>query len=88
MSVATQRIDSQAAECMDICQVGKLVLIAGVALVALGGVIMLAGRLPWIGQLPGDFEFRRGNTTIYFPLMTMIIISVILTIALNLLFRR
>lgn len=73
---------------MDLSQVGKLILIGGVILVALGGIIMLAGRLPWLGQLPGDFQFRRGNTTIYFPLMTMIIISVILTIALNLLFRR
>lgn len=73
---------------MDISQIGKLVLIVGVALVFLGGVIMLAGRLPWIGQLPGDFHFRRGNTTIYFPLMTMILISIILTIILNLLLRR
>lgn len=73
---------------MDLSQVGKLILLAGVALVVLGGIIMLAGRLPWVGQLPGDIEFRRGNTTIYFPLMTMIILSIILTIALNLLLRR
>lgn len=73
---------------MDFSQVGKLILIAGIALVVLGGVIMLAGRLPWVGQLPGDIHVRRGNTTIYFPLMTMIVISIILTIILNLLLRR
>jgi hypothetical protein len=73
---------------MDVSQVGKLVVVAGVVLVALGAVIMLAGRVPFIGQLPGDFQFRRGNTTIYFPLATMLLISLILTILLNLIFRR
>jgi hypothetical protein len=73
---------------MDLSQAGKLILIAGVALVLIGGIIMLAGRLPFIGQLPGDFEFRRGNTTVYFPLATMIIVSIILTILLNLWLRR
>jgi hypothetical protein len=73
---------------MDLSQAGKLILIAGVALVFIGGIIMLAGRLPFIGQLPGDFEFRRGNTTVYFPLATMIIVSIILTILLNLWLRR
>jgi hypothetical protein len=73
---------------MDLSQVGKLILIVGVLMVIAGGFIMLAGRLPFFGQLPGDFEFRRGNTSIYFPLATMIILSIILTIALNLLLRR
>jgi hypothetical protein len=73
---------------MDVSQTGKLILLAGVALVIIGGIIMLAGRLPFIGQLPGDLEFRRGNATIYFPLATMIILSIILTIALNILLRR
>jgi hypothetical protein len=73
---------------MDLSQAGKLILIAGIVMVVAGGLIMLAGRLPFVGQLPGDFEFRRGNSTIYFPLATMIILSIILTIALNLLFRR
>jgi hypothetical protein len=73
---------------MDLTQVGKLVLIAGVLLVIAGTVIVLAGRLPFIGQLPGDFEFRRGNTTIYFPLATMIILSIILTVLFNIFLRR
>jgi hypothetical protein len=73
---------------MDLSQVGKFILIAGVGMVVAGALIMLVGRLPFVGQLPGDFEFRRGNTAIYFPLATMIILSIILTIALNLLLRR
>jgi hypothetical protein len=73
---------------MELSQAGKLILFAGFALVILGGLIMLAGRLPFIGQLPGDFEFRRGNATFYFPLATMIIISIVLTALLNLWLRR
>jgi hypothetical protein len=73
---------------MELTQIGKLVIIAGVVLVVLGAVILLAGRIPFIGQLPGDIEYRRGNTTIYFPLATMILLSILLTIILNLLLRR
>ncbi len=73
---------------MELAQTGKLILIAGIALVIIGGLIMLAGRIPVVGQLPGDLEFRRGNTTIYFPLATMIIASILLTILLNLFLRR
>lgn len=73
---------------MELAQTGKLILIAGIMLVITGGIIMLAGRLPLVGQLPGDFAFRRGNTTIYFPLATMILASILLTILLNLFLRR
>jgi hypothetical protein len=73
---------------VEISQVGKLIVVAGIALVILGAVIMLAGRIPFVGQLPGDIEYRRGSTTIYFPLATMILISIILTIVLNILLRR
>jgi hypothetical protein len=73
---------------MELAQTGKFILIAGVLLVVVGLIIMLAGRLPFIGQLPGDFEFRRGNTTLFFPLATMILVSIILTILLNLFLRR
>ena len=63
---------------------GKWLVIAG--LVAAGiGLLMMAG-LP-IGRLPGDISFRRGNTTVYFPLATSIILSIILTL-LFALFRR
>jgi hypothetical protein len=73
---------------MELCHAGKLIVLAGFAIVIFDSLIMLAGRLPFIGQLPGDFEFRRGNTTFYFPLATMIIASIILTVLLNLWLRR
>lgn len=66
---------------------GKLLILAGVILVVLGGVLLLAGRLPWIGRLPGDIVVRREGFTFYFPLTTSILISVVLSL-LFWLFRR
>ena len=52
----------------------------GVALLAIGGIVMLLGRtgLP-LGRLPGDFVYRGKNTTFYFPLATSILVSVVLS---------
>jgi hypothetical protein len=63
---------------------GKLLVIVGVV-IAVAGLLVMAG-LP-IGRLPGDFTYRRGNTTVYFPLATSIVASLILTL-LFALFRR
>ncbi len=63
---------------------GRMVLVFGVLLVIVGGALMLFGRL----HLPGDFAFRRGSVTVYIPIATSVILSVILTVALNLLFRQ
>jgi hypothetical protein len=65
--------------------VGKLLVLVGLVIVGLG-LLMMAG-LPF-GRLPGDFSFRRGNTTIYFPLATSIVLSIILTLLLAFFFRR
>ena len=58
---------------------GKIILIAGLIIAAVG-LLMMAGAP--IGRLPGDFTWRRGNVSFYFPLTTSIIISVVLTIVL------
>jgi hypothetical protein len=63
---------------------GKLLVIGGLLLAALGA-LMIAG-VP-IGRLPGDFVYRRGNATFYFPLVTSIVLSVLFTL-LFALFRR
>jgi hypothetical protein len=60
----------------------RFLIIAGVVLVAVGVVLLLAPKLPWLGRLPGDFTYRRGNFTFYFPLGTCILLSVILTLIL------
>ncbi|TMD27472.1 MAG: DUF2905 domain-containing protein [Chloroflexi bacterium] len=64
--------------------VGRLLLVFGVLLVVIGGALMLFGRL----HLPGDFTFRSGNTTIYIPVATSIILSIVATVVLNLVFRQ
>ena len=64
--------------------VGKLLLVFGVLLVVIGGALMLFGRF----HLPGDFTFRSGSVTVYIPLATSIILSLVATIVLNLVFRQ
>lgn len=62
-------------------QAGKLLMILGVVLLVIGGIWTLLGRLP------GDFIFKKGNTTFYFPIMTSIIASIVLSIIMYLLNR-
>ena len=64
--------------------VGRLLLVFGVLLVVIGGALMLFGRF----HLPGDLTFRNGNTTIYIPIATSIVLSIVATIVLNLIFRQ
>jgi Protein of unknown function (DUF2905) len=71
--------------------VGRLLIILGFIIVALGLVILLAGRLPFIGHLPGDILIRRGGGSFYFPIVTCLLLSIALTVVLNvltLIFRR
>jgi hypothetical protein len=71
--------------------VGRLLIILGFIIVALGIVILLAGRLPFIGHLPGDILIRRGGGSFYFPIVTCLLLSIALTVILNvltLIFRR
>lgn len=67
--------------------IGRLILLVGVVLAITGGLIVLLGRLG-VGSLPGDIAFRRGGVSIFIPIGTSILISVVLTILLNLLLRR
>lgn len=68
--------------------VARYLIIFGIVLVALGGLFLLAGKLPWLGRLPGDFAFKGKRVTFYFPLTTSIILSIVLTVLLNIFFRR
>lgn len=61
-------------------------VMAGLLFLA-GGLIYAFGRLGG-GSLPGDVVVRRGNFTLFFPVVTMILVSVVLTLVLNLIFRR
>ena len=69
-------------------EVGKLLVFLGGMLVIVGVVVMLLGRTHFpLGRLPGDFLYRGRNTTVYFPLATSILVSVVLSIVLWLLSR-
>ena len=69
-------------------ELGKLLVGLGAVIVVAGIVLMLLGRtnLP-LGRLPGDFLYRGKNTTIYFPLATSVVLSVVLSIFLYLVSR-
>jgi hypothetical protein len=63
---------------------GKLLIIFGVALLVIGALFLLGEKLPWlrIGRLPGDFSWsnRSGSVRVYFPLVTMLLLSLLLSL--------
>ena len=67
---------------------GRLLVVFGLVIVAAGVLVMLAGRVPGIGRLPGDVHVQRGNWTFSFPLGTSILLSLVLTLVLWLIGRR
>ncbi len=66
---------------------GKTLIYIGILLVIIGVVFSLAGKLPWLGHLPGDITIQRERFTFYFPLTTCILISIIISLVLYF-FRR
>lgn len=66
---------------------GRILVGVGLLLLTVGGLMLLLGRLG-IPSLPGDISFRRGNLHLFLPLGTSLLLSVILTIVLNMLLRR
>ena len=69
-------------------EVGKLLVFLGGTLVIIGVVVILLGRAHvHLGRLPGDFLYRGKNTTVYFPLATSVVVSVVLSIVLWLVSR-
>ena len=67
---------------------GKVLILVGVVLALLGGLLLVAGKIPYLGRLPGDILIRRENWSVYFPLTTSILISILLTLLFSLFSRR
>lgn len=68
---------------------GRLLVVAGLLLAGIGLLLILGDKLPFrIGRLPGDIVYKGKNTTFYFPLMTSIILSVLLSLVMWLIGRR
>lgn len=68
--------------------IGKFLILLGLIVAAIGGLLLLSGKIPWIGRLPGDIIIQRRNFTFYFPLATSILLSLILTLLFWLLGKR
>lgn len=67
--------------------IGRILIYLGLWLAVLGVIFSLVGKIPWLGQLPGDITIERERFTFYFPLATCLITSVILSLVLYLLRR-
>ena len=68
-------------------ELGKFVVVIGVIL-TLAGLVMWSGFAPkWLGRLPGDIRIERGHSAFYFPIVTCIILSIVLSLLLSI-FRR
>jgi hypothetical protein len=72
----------------DLSAAGKFIIRAGILLVAAGIFITFVDRIPFLGRLPGDIFIRKGHLSFYFPVITCLVLSVIITILLNLFWRR
>ena len=68
-------------------EIGKWLILLGVVFLAVGLVVFLLGQFPGIGRLPGDIFIQRDNFSCFFPLATSILLSIVLTILLNLALR-
>jgi len=63
---------------------GKTLILAGVFIVVLGLLLIFWNKIPFLGKLPGDVFFQRGNLQFFFPIVTCLIISAVLTVVINL----
>jgi Protein of unknown function (DUF2905) len=68
-------------------ELGRPLILIGALLVLLGLFLTFGARIPGLGRLPGDIVWRRGSTTVYFPIVTCIVVSLLLTLLFSL-FRR
>ena len=66
---------------------GKLLIFFGAVLAGVGILLTLVGKVPWIGRLPGDIYYKSDHVTFYFPIVTCLLISIVLSL-LFYLFRR
>ncbi|MFN8626645.1 MAG: DUF2905 domain-containing protein [Candidatus Binatia bacterium] len=66
---------------------GRLLILFGVILIAVGALLTVAGKIPWLGRLPGDISYQGEHFSVYFPIVTCLLVSAVLSL-LFYLFRR
>lgn len=64
-------------------EIAKLLILIGLLSITVGGVLIINQKIPFLGKLPGDIFYKKNNFTFYFPLMSSILISVLLTFIIN-----
>jgi len=80
-------IDFEEIEVFGFGPLGKMLILLGVFIILIGVLLLIGEKIPWIGKLPGDIIIRKKNFTFYFPIVTSILISIILTLLFTL-FRK
>ena len=73
---------------MEFQAIGRVIVTIGIVLIVLGLLIEFIPKLTFFGRLPGDINIKRENFSFYFPIVTSIVISLIITVVLNLLIGR
>ncbi len=73
---------------MNVTEVGKIIIILGVILIALGVLLPYMAKFDFFGKLPGDIKIERENFSFYFPIATCIVLSVLFTLLGNFFFRK
>ncbi|MBK8984089.1 MAG: DUF2905 domain-containing protein [Ignavibacteria bacterium] len=68
-------------------QAGKLLIISGLIIAAIGVIIMYSDKIPFLGKLPGDIRIKKDNFEFYFPLATSIVISLIISLIMYLIYK-
>ena len=63
---------------------GKIMFFAGVALVIIGAILWSGFARSWLGRLPGDIHYTKGNFSFYFPVVTCLVLSILVTVILRL----
>jgi len=66
---------------------GKILVIVGIVIAVLGLLSVLGGRIPLLGKLPGDVLIRRDGVSFYFPIVSLLLLSIVLTLIINFILR-
>ncbi len=66
----------------EIRQFGWVLIVIGLVIVVTGGILLISGKIPFFGRLPGDIVIKREHFTFYFPIVSMLIISAVISIIL------
>jgi hypothetical protein len=69
-------------------ELGRVLILFGIVFIVIGGLFLFAGKIPWLGRLPGDILVERENFSFYFPLATSLLLSLLISAILWFLSRR